>query len=153
MTVQQQRDQFPAGARPDRQLGTHLGSRALVGAVTPRPETAPEHAGPRAGAGLDPEEARQRAIEERVIAARRDKLQVTADVPPYLRITSQSRFSYRVHLRGGAAGPHSCDCPDFEANRLHTCKHVERARAHLGSPRGRLTPAAGRAAPRLSALR
>jgi len=43
-----------------------------------------------------------------------------------------------VHLRGGTEGPHSCDCPDFEANRLHTCKHVERVRRFLRSPRGRL---------------
>jgi hypothetical protein len=52
-----------------------------------------------------------------------------------------------VHLRGDAGGPHSCDCPDFEANRLHTCKHVERARRYLTSRSGRI-PAAHRVAAR-----
>jgi len=56
---------------------------------------------------------------------------------------------------GGPEGPHSCDCPDFEANRLHTCKHVERARLFLRSRAvGRCQlPARSRAAPDLPALR
>ncbi|MBK7975678.1 MAG: DEAD/DEAH box helicase [Deltaproteobacteria bacterium] len=100
---------------------------------------------PKAGPGRAPsatpdaDEARARAIEERVAAARREKLAITPDVPPYLRVEGASGFSYRVRLRGVAASRlHSCECPDFEANRLHTCKHVERVRAHLGSKRTRL---------------
>ncbi|MBI4169718.1 MAG: DEAD/DEAH box helicase [Acidobacteria bacterium] len=102
----------------------------------------------RLGAPPDPEEARRRAIEERVVAARREKLHVKPEAPPFLGISSPSGFAYRVHLRGGPDGPHSCDCPDFEANRLHTCKHVERARTCLRSPRSALGPAARRAAMR-----
>jgi len=94
------------------------------------------------------DEAHQRAIEERLVAARREHLRVSPETPPFLRVESPSGFAYRVHLRGGAAGPHSCDCPDFEANRLHTCKHVERARLFLRSPRGRLAPAFRREAER-----
>jgi hypothetical protein len=75
--------------------------------------------------------ARKRAIEERIVAARREKLIAKPAEPPFVEVASASGFRYRVHLRGGADGPHSCDCPDFEANRLHTCKHVERIRLLL----------------------
>ena len=100
----------------------------------------------RGGPSVD--EARQRAIEERVVAARREKLRARPDRSPFVRVESPSGFAYRVHLRGGADGPHSCDCPDFEANRLHTCKHAERARIFLSSHRPHLAPAARRAAMR-----
>ncbi len=62
-------------------------------------------------------------------------MRVNAGDPPFLEVTSGSGFSYKVFLRGDAEGPHSCDCPDFEANRLHTCKHVERVRTNLRSSR------------------
>src|SRR5437870_2231562 len=78
---------------------------------------------------------RQRAIEERRTAARREKLRVRPDSPPFLRVEAPSGFAYRIQLRGSADGPHSCNCPDFEANRLHTCKHVERVRTWLESTR------------------
>ena len=86
----------------------------------------------------DPEEARRQAIEGRRLAARREKLVVQRAAPPFLLVASSSGFSYRVHLRGDSDAPHSCDCPDFEANRLHTCKHVERVRAFLNAPGTRL---------------
>jgi superfamily II DNA or RNA helicase len=91
-------------------------------------------------------EARRKALDERRAAARREQLRVTPDDPPFLSVTSPSGFAYRVDLRGGTAGPHSCDCPDFEANRLHTCKHVERARVWLAAPGSRLPRAHRRAA-------
>jgi superfamily II DNA or RNA helicase len=93
-------------------------------------------------------EARRRAVEERVVAARRERLRVAPGEPPFLLVESPSGYAYRVQQRGGAEGPHSCDCPDFEANRLHTCKHVERVRAFLASRLARLSPAARRAARR-----
>lgn len=86
----------------------------------------------------DGDAARRLALEERQVAARGEKLIVRPDLPPFLRVEAPSGFAYRIHLRGGASGPHSCDCPDFEANRLHTCKHVERVRAWLESARSRL---------------
>ena len=109
-----------------------------LGANAPRarPEARPAPA--RAAQAAPPEQARLQAIEERRAAARREKLPVRPDSAPFLRLESASGFGYRVQLRGSAEGPHSCDCPDFEANRLHTCKHVERVRAWLGSPRSRL---------------
>ncbi len=92
------------------------------------------------------QEARAHALEERRLAARRERLQVKLDVAPYLRVESASGFAYRVQLRGGSEGPHACACPDFEANRLHTCKHVERVRTWLNTARGRLPAAFRRAA-------
>ena len=82
----------------------------------------------------DPERARRSALEARVAAARREKLVVKTAEPPFMTVESSSGFIYRVHLRGETSGPHSCDCPDFEANRLHTCKHVERIRTYMRSP-------------------
>jgi hypothetical protein len=90
------------------------------------------------GASQAVDSARRIALEERQLAARREKLPVRPDSPPFLRVEAPSGFSYRIHLRGDAGGPHSCDCPDFEANGLHTCKHVERVRTWLGSARSRL---------------
>jgi superfamily II DNA or RNA helicase len=96
----------------------------------------------------DPEAARRRAIEERLHAARRERFQVVPEDPPFLLLKSASGFSYRVHLRGGPDGPHGCDCPDFEANRLHTCKHVERARLLLRARRAGLPGSHRKAAAR-----
>ena len=88
----------------------------------------------------DPAEAEQRALEERQAAARRESLALRWGRPPVLEVTSPSGFTYHVQVRGDADGPHSCDCPDFEANRLHTCKHVERVRRYLRRARTRLAP-------------
>jgi len=93
----------------------------------------------------DPVETRLRALEERRVAGKREKLQVYRSEPPYFEVRSASDFMYRVHVRGGHDGPHSCTCPDFEANRLHTCKHVERIRIYLRNRRTKLTPAFKRA--------
>ncbi len=100
----------PAGRRPARRGGA-------AGVIVLERGT-PEFA----------EEARRRALEERVVAARREKPRVRAAEPPFVVVSSASGFRYRVQLRGGADGPHGCECPDFEAARLHTCKHVEAVR-------------------------
>ena len=41
-----------------------------------------------------------RAIEERRLAARREKPRVSPDAAPFLRVASPSGFAYRAHLRG-----------------------------------------------------
>ena len=94
----------------------------------------------------EPDEARLRALKERQTAARREKLSLRLREPPFIRVASPSGFAYGVQLRGPADGPHACDCPDFEANRLHTCKHVERVRRYLR--RGRLPRSHRKAAER-----
>jgi len=125
------------GSRPGREpAGGRRGARPDDGRSGARP--GPTRAAELTAPPPDPARARLRALEERRVAARREKLLVKPDVSPFLRVESASGFAYRVHLRGGAEGPHACECPDFEANRLHTCKHVERVRAYLLSPRSRL---------------
>jgi superfamily II DNA or RNA helicase len=99
--------------------------RQSLAAVSPVAGTAPP------GEPDTGEDARQPALHEREVSARRERLVVKPDVAPLLHVGSGSGFAYLVRLRGGADGPHSCECPDFEANRLHTCKHVERARRWL----------------------
>ncbi len=37
----------------------------------------------------------------------------------------ESGGDYTVHIRGFDVGDNSCDCPDFKANTLGTCKHIE----------------------------
>jgi len=114
----------------------------FLGSLRPARDGTPAHMVP------DPEQARRQAIEERRLAARREKLRVSLDAAPFLRVASPSGFAYRVHLRGDADGPHSCDCPDFEANRLHACKHVERVRAYMRGKDGKLPAGYRRAAGR-----
>lgn len=93
--------------------------------------------------------ARNEALEERRVAGRRERLKAALDRDaPFLVVKSPSGFAYRVHLRGNAAGPHSCDCPDFEANRLHTCKHVERVRRKIAAAQPQMPPAHRKAAKR-----
>lgn len=108
----------------------------------------PSDGGARRGLVADHRQTRRQAIEERRLAARREKLRVSPDGAPFLSVASASGFSYRVHLRGDADGPHTCDCPDFEANRLHTCKHVERVRARMRGKEGALPAGYRRAAGR-----
>ncbi|MEZ6009556.1 MAG: SNF2-related protein [Planctomycetota bacterium] len=96
----------------------------------------------------DPAQARAEALEERRLAARRERLRISREAPGRLVVRGASPFAYTVTVRGAPDGPHGCTCPDFEANRLHTCKHVERVRTYLGSPRLGLPPSFKRAASR-----
>lgn len=78
---------------------------------------------------------RRAAVQERVAAAGSEPMRVRRVGPAEVRVQGESGYAYTVQVRGGAAGPHGCTCPDFEANRLHTCKHVERVRRYLARAR------------------
>src|SRR6476469_6693698 len=42
------------------------------------------------------------------------------------RVTNpESKGKYEVHVRGFDVGDNACTCPDFKANTLGTCKHIE----------------------------
>ena len=42
------------------------------------------------------------------------------------RVTNpESGGQYEVHVRGFEVGDNTCTCPDFKANTLGTCKHIE----------------------------
>ena len=43
----------------------------------------------------------------------------------------QSKQTYRVLIRGGDLADNFCSCPDFAANTLGTCKHIEFTLAKL----------------------
>src|ERR1043165_7270903 len=48
------------------------------------------------------------------------------------RVTNpESRGSYTVAVRGFDVGDNACTCPDFKANTLGTCKHIEAVLATL----------------------
>jgi hypothetical protein len=48
------------------------------------------------------------------------------------RVTNpESGGQYEVHVRGFEVGDNTCTCPDFKANTLGTCKHIEAVLDHL----------------------
>jgi hypothetical protein len=69
-------------------------------------------------------------INRRRLRARTEGLSVTnADArhPVFsnFRVRSPSGMTYSVEIRDVASRQFSCECPDFQANGLGTCKHVE----------------------------
>jgi SNF2 family DNA or RNA helicase len=53
------------------------------------------------------------------------------------RVTNPaSGGDYSVSLRGYEVGDNACTCPDFKANTLGTCKHIEAVLAQLDRPAG-----------------
>jgi superfamily II DNA or RNA helicase len=48
----------------------------------------------------------------------------------------QSGRTYRLAIRGSAPGENYCSCPDYAANTLGTCKHIEFALDRLGRKPG-----------------
>jgi SNF2 family DNA or RNA helicase len=74
---------------------------------------------------------RKRAQEERLEVQKLGRNRVFSD---YLVSNPDTGGRYRVAFRGFDVGDNSCECPDFKANTLGTCKHIERVRAmHEGS--------------------
>lgn len=49
---------------------------------------------------------------------------------------SQTGKTYRIAIRGVAAGANYCSCPDYAINNLGTCKHIEFTLAQLMKKRG-----------------
>jgi superfamily II DNA or RNA helicase len=49
---------------------------------------------------------------------------------------SQTGKTYRIAIRGAAAGDNYCSCPDYAINNLGTCKHIEFTLAQLMKKRG-----------------
>jgi superfamily II DNA or RNA helicase len=94
----------------------------------------------------DAQVARTEALEERVLTARSEGARVRFADGAHLEVLGASDFPSVVTVRGEDDGPHGCSCPDFEANRLHTCKHVERVRTFLRRRRKPLPRAFARAA-------
>ncbi|MBX9578778.1 MAG: DEAD/DEAH box helicase, partial [Gemmataceae bacterium] len=65
---------------------------------------------------------RQRAKAGRFAIENLGKNRVFSDY----RVTNpQSGGRYEVHVRGFEVGDNTCTCPDFKANTLGTCKHIE----------------------------
>ncbi len=75
---------------------------------------------------LSPEEIRRQALEDRRARARREPFTVIAGdmiKGDHLLETPRGR-QYQVTLHDPAAGTGHCSCPDFQSNRLGTCKHL-----------------------------
>src|SRR5207249_8261126 len=43
----------------------------------------------------------------------------------YRVVNPETQGQYEVHVRGFDVGDNTCTCPDFKANTLGTCKHIE----------------------------
>ncbi len=74
-------------------------------------------------------------ISERRLRARKEKFQIQS--PPgraifgdYQVFSAASKRKYRVALRGLGLFDNYCACPDFAANTLGTCKHIEAVLLH-----------------------
>ncbi|MEX2175152.1 MAG: DEAD/DEAH box helicase [Pirellulaceae bacterium] len=92
-----------------------------LAAAPPEPRTPVE--------SLGEDELLRRALEEREARAKTEKLKTKssdADDPwtDYCVTSPISGKTYRVALRGLAAGESFCSCPDFRTNTLGTCKHI-----------------------------
>ncbi len=99
-----------------------LRGAALLGRDRSRPEaTTPEDA-----LCLTPEEIREQALEDRKKRARNEGFRaVWGDMykGEHLVETPKGK-TYLVTLHDPAAGVGHCTCPDYETNRLNTCKHI-----------------------------
>jgi SNF2 family DNA or RNA helicase len=65
---------------------------------------------------------RQRAKAGRYVIENLGKNRVFSD---YRVVNPQSGGTYTVSVRGFDTGDNTCTCPDFKANTLGTCKHIE----------------------------
>jgi hypothetical protein len=71
---------------------------------------------------------RERARTGQFLIANRGKNRVFSD----FQVTNrESGGAYIVTVRGFDVGDNACTCPDFKANTLGTCKHIEAVLAHL----------------------
>ena len=86
------------------------------------------------------------SLEQWQIALRRQfalkqgfRLKNTGDEPIFSEFevsNPQTGGQYRVAIRGSGLGDNYCSCPDFAANTLGTCKHIEWTLARLRRKRG-----------------
>src|SRR5918996_4747901 len=71
---------------------------------------------------------RQRAKAGRFAIENLGKNRVFSDY----RVTNpETKGQYEVQVRGFDTGDNTCSCPDFKANTLGTCKHIEAVLEHL----------------------
>ena len=71
---------------------------------------------------------RQRAKSSRFAIRNLGRKRVFSD---YRVSNAESGGEYTVSIRGFDLGDNACDCPDFKANTLGTCKHIEAVLATL----------------------
>ncbi len=103
-------------------LGLLLNEKLALGLAAPPDESVPLEL-------LTPDELRERALAERQQRASEEKMTLRATDPSqpwsdYVITSHTSGKSYRVALRGEEPGWSYCSCPDFQTNRLGTCKHI-----------------------------
>ncbi len=75
---------------------------------------------------LSPQEIRDQALEDRAKRARTQEFSVRQGEMykgDHL-VTTASGYQYRVTLHDPSAPAGHCSCPDFQTNRLSTCKHI-----------------------------
>lgn len=99
-----------------------LEEKTALGLAAPPPERTPVES-------LDEEKLVRRALEERAVRARKERMRVRSADPgrpwtDYTGISAASGKTYRVALRGEERGASYCSCPDFRTNTLGTCKHI-----------------------------
>ena len=102
-----------------------LEEKLALGLAAPPPERTPAERLPeRALVARALEERHERARTERMHVRAVDESRPSRPWTDYLVTSAASGRTYRVALRGLAAGVSYCTCPDFRKNTLGTCKHV-----------------------------
>jgi superfamily II DNA or RNA helicase len=110
-------------------LSLVLENKTAFGLAAAPPERVPVES-------LSEPELVQLALAEREERAKKERMKVKAadhSTPwtDYNVVSGLSGKSYRVSMRGLAAGESYCSCPDFRTNTLGTCKHVIKVAAHV----------------------
>ncbi len=110
-------------------LGMVLDEKLALGLSAPPDPSEPVE-------NLTEDELLRRALADREERARTEKMtlrSVDASTPwtDYTVTSYASGKTYRVSLRGFAAGQSYCSCPDFRTNHLGTCKHILNAQAKV----------------------
>src|SRR5213076_1773934 len=77
-------------------------------------------------------------INKRRLRARQESFNIANTDPQHpifsnFRVKSASGLTYSVEIRDVRQRHFACDCVDFRANRLGTCKHVEAVLLHLAA--------------------
>jgi hypothetical protein len=89
-------------------------------------------------AWLNPDEIRTLALDDRKARARRETFTVTPGemIKGEHLLETATGKQYTVTLHHPESGTGHCNCPDYQTNRLGTCKHIMHLVDHLKKKRG-----------------
>jgi len=121
---------------------SETGAEPRLGAVAPAAgadEPAERESTLRELAGIEREDRRKRAIDEKLRVRRSPAGGPLGDYAVSSGDAARKTESYRVVVRDAQWTHASCGCVDFATNELGTCKHIECVKRYLGKEGARRT--------------